>query len=98
MSEHASEITVRDNPDQHRYEALVDGKVAGFATYQRHDRLITFVHTEVEDAYEGHGIGGTIVRKSLDDVRSQGLTVRPLCPFYKRFLEHHSEYADLLEG
>jgi predicted GNAT family acetyltransferase len=96
MSEQASGTVVRDNPEQSRYEALVDGAVAGFATYQRRDGTITFLHTEVDDAYEGHGIGGTIVRESLDDVRSQGLKVRPVCPFYKRFFAEHPGYADLL--
>jgi predicted GNAT family acetyltransferase len=98
MTETPGDIEVRDNPDQSRYEAVVDGKVAGFAVYERIDGLIAFVHTEVDDAYSGLGIGSQIVQQSLDDVRSKELTVRPVCPFYKAFFEQHPEYADLLGG
>ena len=56
MTETPGDIEVRDNPDQSRYEAVVDGKVAGFAVYERIDGLIAFVHTEVDDAYSGLGM------------------------------------------
>ena len=96
MTQTPGDIEVRDDPDQNRYEAVVDGKVAGFAVYERIDGLIAFVHTEVDDTYSGLGIGSQIVQQSLDDVRSKELTVRPVCPFYKAFFEAHPEYADLL--
>lgn len=96
MTETPGDIEVRDNPEQHRYEAVVDGKVAGFAVYERVDGLIAFLHTEVDDAFSGRGIGSQIVQQSLDDVRRKELTVRPVCPFYKAFFDEHPEYADLL--
>ena len=96
MTETPGAIEVRDNPDQHRYEAVVDGTVAGFAVYERVDGLIAFLHTEVDDAFSGLGIGTQLVQQSLDDVRRKELTVRPVCPFYKAFFDEHPEYADLL--
>ena len=96
MSEHAK-VTVQDNPDSSRYEALDEaGVVAGYAQYERRAGLVIFKHTEVDDAFEGQGIGSTLVRESLDDVRSAGLQVRPLCPFYKSYIERHPEFQDLL--
>ena len=47
-------------------------------------------------SYSGLGVGSALVQQSLDDVRSKDLTVRPVCPFYKTFLDEHPEYADLL--
>ncbi|MGI9155733.1 MAG: GNAT family N-acetyltransferase [Marmoricola sp.] len=93
-------VTVQDNPDESRYEAFVNGEqtVAGFATYERHNGLIAFLHTEVGDEYGGQGIGSVLVQQSLDDVRTKELTVRPVCPFYKKYLDEHPEYADLLGG
>ena len=35
-------------------------------------------------------------RFSLDSVRAQVLTVRPVCPFIKSYIDKHEEYADLL--
>ncbi|GAA4347019.1 GNAT family N-acetyltransferase [Angustibacter luteus] len=90
------QIEVSDRADRHRYEATVDGEVAGKAFYRRDHTTVTFTHTEVDDAFEGQGVGSTLVRWALDDVRRQGLRVRPLCPFVKAYIERHPEYADLV--
>ncbi|WP_316042288.1 N-acetyltransferase [Nocardiopsis sp. CNR-923] len=41
-------------------------------------------------------MGGTPLRQALDDVRHQGLSVLPLCPFVKEWIARHREYADLV--
>ena len=38
--------TVRDNPAEHRNEIHEGTVLAGFVTYERRDRTMTFVHTE----------------------------------------------------
>lgn len=96
MSEQA-QVTVKDNSGENRYEASDDsGLVAGFAEYKLRDGLVIFLHTEVDDAFEGQGIGSSLVRGALDDVRGRGLRVRPVCPFFKAYIEEHPEYQDLL--
>ena len=89
-------IEVSDQPENRRYEARVDGALDGFAQYSRDDVTVTFTHTEVDDAFEGQGVASTLVREALDDVRRQGLSVRPLCPFVRAYLQRHPEYADLV--
>src|SRR5689334_4579253 len=77
-------IEVRDNPDQVRYDIFVDGKLAGFARYVRKGKRIVFVHTEIDDAHEGQGLGSKLAQGALDDARTRGLAVVPLCPFIER--------------
>ncbi|WP_304450876.1 GNAT family N-acetyltransferase [Nocardiopsis sp. YSL2] len=89
---------VVDARDRRRYEITADGEVAGFAEYIVTDALVTFTHTEIDPAFEGRGLGGTLVRAALDDVRSRGLKVLPLCPFVKGWIQRHSDYADLVYG
>lgn len=90
---------VSHNPEQSRYEAHVDGALAGVAVYQLTDKLVVFTHTEVDSAYEGQGIGSALARFALDDVRSGGTRkVLPLCPFIKQWIGHHADYADLVYG
>jgi predicted GNAT family acetyltransferase len=87
---------VQDNTGENRFEAFVDGTLAGFSEYVLSDGVITFTHTEVDDAFEGHGVGSALVRESLDQVRTSGtLRVRPLCPFVRAWIEHHPDYQDL---
>ena len=92
-------IEVRRNDGDQRYEAWVDGVLAGFADYQVTDVLIVFTHTEVGDAYERQGVGSAIARYALDDVRSTGThRVLPMCPFIKGWMQRHPEYQDLAYG
>ena len=87
---------VRDNRDRSRFEILVDGEVAGFADYRLREGRITFTHTEVDDAYEGEGLGSTLVRHGLDAARDAGLAVFPSCPFTAEWIKHHPEYVELV--
>jgi predicted GNAT family acetyltransferase len=91
-----SDVSVRDNHDESRFEAYVDGSLAGFSAYAVSDGVITFTHTEVDDAFEGQGVGSALVRASLDQVRAgSGLRVRPLCPFVRAWIKEHPDYQDL---
>jgi predicted GNAT family acetyltransferase len=89
-------VEVRDNPDKRRYEAMVDGTLAGYAAYRTHPGVIAFTHTKVEDAFEGRGVGSILVRGALDDARRRGLQVLPFCPFVNAFIAEHSEFLDLV--
>lgn len=90
-------IEVQDNPAENRYEALVDGQLAGIAVYGLGAHAIVFLHTEVADAYEGQGVGSALARGALDDVRAKNeRDVVPLCPFIKTWIEKHPDYQDLL--
>jgi predicted GNAT family acetyltransferase len=92
-----SDVGVRHAPDQDRYEAVIDGEVAGFAAYRLSEGRIAFTHTEVDDRYEGRGVGGALARFALDDVRADGTrSVRPLCAFIKGWIDKHPDYADLV--
>ena len=88
---------VRDNEERSRFEIHDDGQLAGFAVYRRRPGRIIFVHTEIDPAFEGRGLGSQLVRESLDVVRGTGERVVPLCPFYAAFLERHPEYQDLVD-
>lgn len=92
----ASEPTVADNPSTHRFEITVDGEVAGFAEYERRDEVVEFTHTVIDDAYEGQGLGSTLVRAALDGARDDGLKVIATCPFVASYIQRHDEYADLV--
>lgn len=94
----SSEISVTRNDERQRFEATLDGEVAGYAEFKLGDGRIEFTHTIVEDAFEGRGVGSTLVSQALDQVRVEGLEVVATCPFVRSYIERHQEYADLLAG
>src|SRR6516162_3757060 len=88
---------VTDNPDRLRYEVRVDGELAGFAQYARRGGKIVFVHTEIDDRFEGQGLGSALAKGALDDARRRGLPVVPVCPFIAAYIERHPEYDELVD-
>ena len=94
-----SETIVTDNRSAKRYEAHVDGRLAGFAEYQLTDDLVVFTHTEVDPAFEGQGIGSAIARHALDELRDAGVRkALPVCPFIKGWIQRHPEYLEVTYG
>ena len=92
-----ADIEVVDNREQSRFEARVDGEVAGFAAYKLRDGRIVFTHTDVDDAFGGQGVGGALARGALDQVRAAGdRTVVAMCPFIAAWIDKHPDYQDLL--
>jgi uncharacterized protein len=90
---------VRDVPELGRYEARSEEGLAGYARYaQGAGDLFVFTHTEVLPAYEGQGLGGTLVRGALDDVRRRGGRIEAQCPFVRSWVERHPDYQDLVAG
>ena len=89
-------VTVTNVPERSRYEASVDGKLAGFAEYLRKGDIVIFTHTEVDARHEGQGVAGTIAREVLDDVRRRGLRALLRCPFLAKWVTRHPEYDDVL--
>jgi predicted GNAT family acetyltransferase len=87
---------VVDQPDRSRFEIHVDGEPVGLVAYRLHDGTITFLHTEIDDTYEGQGLGGTLVREALDAARARGLAVLPECPFVRGWIQRHDDYVDLV--
>ncbi|HEY8479329.1 MAG TPA: GNAT family N-acetyltransferase [Spirillospora sp.] len=87
---------ISDNAAENRYEIKVDGDLAGFVVYERRGSEVVLVHTEVAPAFEGKGVGGSLARGVLDDLRAKNLSVVPLCPFIKGWIDRHPDYQDLV--
>lgn len=91
-----SDVAITDNREDHRIEGHVDGELAGVVEYRERSGHRVLLHTVVEPAFGGQGIGGTLARAALDLARADGTGVVVLCPFIQSWLEKHPEYADLV--
>ena len=92
-------ITVTRNHDASRYEATLDGQLAGFIDYRLRDGQVTLIHTETLVGFEGRGVGSALAKGALEDIRAQGETALVLCPFIQSWLARHpDEYADVVGG
>ena len=92
-------VEVKDNPAERRYEAWVDGALAGFSEYEPRDGwLVSASRAPRSSPYEGKGVGSKLAQGALDDVRARGLKLTPTCPFISSYIKRHRAYADLVVG
>lgn len=87
---------VRRDDAAGRYEIVVDGAVAGYTEIKPRDGVLIMPHTLVDDAYAGQGLAKVLVTGALDDIRSRGERIKPLCPYVRSFLEKNPQYTDLV--
>ena len=90
------DVEVTDHRELSRFEARIDGELAGFATYTREGGVLTVHHTEVGDDFQGMGVAQDLAQWALDGARGQNLAVVPECPFFAGYIKKHPEYADLV--
>src|ERR1700736_2348476 len=83
---------VIDNTDASRFELRADGWLAELVYHIPGGRLV-LIHTEVPSELEGRGIGGRLVTAAVDRAVREGVTLVPLCPFARGWLERHPEAA-----
>ncbi len=71
------EPRVVDNPKESRYELWLGDTRAGFIDYLSEPGTVLLVHTEVDPALEGQGLGARLVAGALADLRARGLKLVP---------------------
>jgi uncharacterized protein len=85
-----------DNAEQSRFEVQVGGERAGLVSYHRDGDLLTLIHTEVGDSFQGLGLAGKLARFALDSARERGLSVLPHCTYVAGWIRKHPDYVELV--
>jgi predicted GNAT family acetyltransferase len=88
---------VRDNAAAKRFELEAEGGVA-VANYRLDGNTMMFTHTETPPQLQGRGIASRLVRGALENARSRGLRVLPMCSFVADYIRRHPEFRDLVEA
>lgn len=83
---------VTDDQAGARFELAADGYLAELV-YRRNACRLVLLHTAVPAELAGRGIGGQLVRAAVDKAAAAGLTIVPLCPFARDWLERHPDVA-----
>lgn len=92
----ADDPKIVHNDQASRFE-FADSPDTAHLEYRRKGQRLTLTHTEVDDRYEGHGVGSALVREALAFAEREGLTVVPVCRFVAGWLDRHPERAAELD-
>jgi uncharacterized protein len=86
---------VVNNEGAGRFEVAVEGHT-GSLKYAKSGHRINLLHTEVPPELGGRGIGGMLAQAALEHAARAHLQVTATCPFVKKYLERHPQYASLV--
>ena len=83
---------VHDDRAGSRFELRAGGHLAELV-YQRNGNRLVLLHTGVPPELGGQGIGGRLVAAAAEHAAREGMTIVPLCPFARSWLERHPDVA-----
>jgi hypothetical protein len=66
MTSTAQDTSMAKNVQRRRFELSVGGQVAAWIEYRETPGRIELVHTQVDSAHEGHGLGSALAKVALD--------------------------------
>jgi uncharacterized protein len=97
MTEESPKIELEDLGSKGRYFLRApDGAVAEMTFSKVGEKMIIIDHTEVPDAFRGQGAGLRLVTRAVEDARTSGKKIIPLCPFANAQFRRHAEWADVV--
>ena len=79
------------------FTVAVEGKTVGLMKFLDHDAQRVFFHTEVESAFEGHGLATILIAKGLAATRADGMRIVAVCPMVSAYVKKHHDYDDLVD-
>lgn len=91
------EITKEDGETRGRYVVTLDGHEAELTYSKLGDSgNVIADHTGVPEELAGRGVGSALVRRLIEDARTSGFKIMPLCPFVKAQYRKNPEWADVM--
>ena len=90
------EIAVIHRPGESRFVITVDGEEAGYTEYRSHPGVRAFMHTVIDEAFQGKGLASHLITRALDKTRAEGLLVEPYCPYVRSFIQKNEAYLELV--
>ena len=92
MADHI--ITREHGPTKGRYVIRLGNDEAELTYSVTTPTLFIADHTGVPDAFRGTGAGVALVTRMVEDARTEGFKIMPLCPFVNAQRKKHPEWAD----
>lgn len=88
-----AEIAVEHNVEEKAFEIrlVAEDTIAGKAHYIESDGERIFYHTVVDSEFGGRGLGTALVNEALQASRRDNVTVVPVCPMVKGFLDKNGD-------
>ena len=82
-----SEPHVVRHDDRGRYELTRGDEVLSFAVFSESAGVVTVPHIETKVHHRGNGYAADLMAGVVDDLRSRGLLIEPICSVARAYVE-----------
>jgi len=89
-------ITREEGAAKGRYVLRLEGHEAEMTYSRAGETTLIIDHTAVPDALRGRHLGEALVKRGVEDARSEGRKLIVLCPFAKAVIARHPDWQDVL--
>jgi uncharacterized protein len=86
-------VTQRDK----EFTITVDGQTVGIAAFEDRGNQRVFVHTEVDNAFQGRGLATILIEKAIKSTKADEPRIVAVCPMVAAFLGNHKEFDDIVD-
>lgn len=86
---------ISDNRAKSRFELPVGGQTV-FAEYRRSGGTLVISYVEAPPSLRGTGAAGRLMEGVMEQARTEGLKVVPVCGYAALWIKRHRQHADLL--
>lgn len=93
-----SQIEIRNDQADGKFEAWLGDQLVGVVVYERNGQRYLLTHAAVLPEYQHHGIGNRLIGGVLQTIRDEGATATIICPSVRTFVDHHPDYADVVDA
>lgn len=84
--------------NENNFEVFEDGKKAGLLNFQKKDdHTIEIIHTEVDEAYGGKGLGKELVKAAVAYAKENNYKIIPSCSYAKKVINETHEFQEVLK-
>ena len=73
-----------------------EGNLIAEITFPISDGAAEINHTFVDASLRGQGVAGKLVLEAVQQLKKEGLKVKPTCSYAVKWFSEHTEYADML--
>lgn len=102
MAEATSPTDKTDAPvtvtrEEGKFTVAIEGETAGLTAFAERDGQRVFFHTEVAEAFGGHGLATVLIAEALAATRADGLRIIAMRPTVAACVKNHHDFDDIAD-
>lgn len=87
-----SDAILTEDAKQGLFKIEFPNGASGLIKYSRNGHVLDLLHTELDQAYRGQGLGGWMMELVLEEIERRGLKARPVCTYARSYLERYHRW------